>query len=93
MAYKKYRPSLAANLLHLAQALLLERYVPHSQHFIDNQNLRFKMGGDSEGETHVHTGRVPLHRGVQKGLDLGEGYYLVELAPDLLPAHAEDGAV
>ena len=51
------------------------------------------MRGDGEGEPHVHPAGVALDRRVEEPLDLGEGDDLVELAADLAPAHAEDGAV
>ena len=51
------------------------------------------MGGDGEGQAHVHAAGVALDRRVEKALDLGEGDDFVELAADLGAAHAEDGAV
>ena len=51
------------------------------------------MRGHGEGEAHVHAARVALHRRVQKAADLAELDDLVELALDLGPRHAEDGAV
>ena len=51
------------------------------------------MGRHGEGEPHLHAARVVLDGGVDEPLDLGEGDDLVELAGDLAPLHAEDGAV
>ena len=51
------------------------------------------MGGHAKRETHVHSGRVALYRGVNELLDFRERYYLIELATDLGPAHAEYRAV
>src|SRR5207245_2685884 len=42
---------------------------------------------------HVHAAGVALDRRVDKPVDLGEGDDVVELAGDLAPRHAEDGAV
>src|SRR5205814_2993508 len=55
--------------------------------------LRLKVRGDREGEAHVHAGRVPLDRRLDKALDFREGDDLVELARDLGAAHAEDRTV
>src|SRR5438309_1826477 len=46
-----------------------------------------------ERQAHVHAARVPLDRGINELLHLGEGYDLVELAGDLRLLHAQDGAV
>ena len=51
------------------------------------------MRGHREGEAYVHAARIVLHRGVDKLLDLGEGDDLIELARDLRPPHAQDGAI
>ena len=51
------------------------------------------MSGDGEGQAHVHAAAVALDGGVDELLDAGEVDDLVELAVDLLGAHAQDGAV
>ena len=51
------------------------------------------MGGNGEGQAHVHAAGVAFDGGVQELLDLGKGDDLVELAVDLAAAHAQDGAV
>ncbi len=56
-------------------------------------NLRFEMRGDREGKAHVHAGRIAFDWSVEKPVDLGESDDLVKLLPDVLAAHAEDGAV
>ena len=52
-----------------------------------------EVGGDREGQPHVHPAGVALHRRVEELLDLGEGDDLVELAVDLTAGHPQDGAV
>ena len=51
------------------------------------------MRRDREGEAHVHSVRVALHRCVEELLDAGELDDLIELSRDLGAAHAEDGPV
>ena len=51
------------------------------------------MGGDREGQPHVHPARVALHRHVDEVADLGEGDDRLELGSDLRAAHPEDRAV
>ena len=71
------RPS-RGDLAHLAEALALERRVADREHLVDEQDLRLEVGGDGEGEPHVHAARVALDRGVEELLDLGELDDLVE---------------
>ena len=71
------------DVLHLAEALLLELGVADGQHLVDDQDLRLEVRRDGEGQAHVHAARVALHRRVEEPLDLGEGDDLVELALDL----------
>ena len=73
------------DVLHLAQALLLERGVADGEHFVDDQDLRLQVGGHRESQPHVHPAGVALDRRVEELLDLGEVDDLVELAPDLRP--------
>ena len=50
------RPS-PRDLVHLAQALLLELGVADRQHLVDDQDFRLEMRGDGEGEAHIHAAR------------------------------------
>ena len=77
----------------LPEALPLELGVADRQHLVDEQDLRLEVGGDREGEPHVHPARVALDRRVDELLDLGELDDLVEPRRDLASAHAEDRAV
>ena len=86
------RPCLR-DVLHLAQALLLELRIAHGQHLVHDEDFRFQVGGHGEGQAHVHAGGVAFDRGVDELLDFGEGDDLVELLRDLGLGHAEDGAV
>ena len=51
------------------------------------------MRSHSECQPHIHTRTVALNRCVQELFDLGKGDDFVELAFDLSPAHAQDGAI
>ena len=81
------------HVVHLAEALLLELGVAHRQHLVDDEDLRLEVGRHGEGQPHVHAARVALDRRVEEAADLAELDDLVELALDLRPRHAEDGAV
>ena len=56
MAHEQYCPPVTGHILHLAQALLLELSVADSKNFVDDQDFRLQMGGNSKGQTHVHAG-------------------------------------
>ena len=93
MADEDDRAPAFGHLAHLAEAFALECRVTDRQHLVHDQDLRLEMGRDGEGQPDVHPTRVALDRRVQEPLDLGELDDLVELAPYLLAAHAEDDAV
>ena len=57
------------------------------------QNLRLQVRRNGERQADVHAARVVLDRSVDKFLDLGKGYDLVELARRLCAWHPEDRAV
>ena len=80
MAHDKHRPSvLAGYLFHFPQAFLLKLGIAHGQHFIDNKDLRFKMGRNGESQANVHSARVTLDRRIKEFIDIGEGDDLIEL--------------
>ena len=66
VADEQDRPALLADVVHLAQALVLERRVADRQHLVDEQDLRLEVGGDGEGQPHVHAARVALDRRVEE---------------------------
>src|SRR5262249_18084588 len=94
MAHKKHSSAFSPrDLLHLPKAFLLEFGVSYRQYLIDDENIRFQMGSDGKGEPHVHSRAVMLNRRVEKPLDLGEGDDRIELARNLLPAHAQNRSI
>ena len=93
MTDKQDSPSLLSHILHFTQTFFLETCVADGKDFIKNENFRLQMGGDTEGETDIHAGRVPFYRSVYEVFDLGEVNNLVEFLPDFLLAHPQDRAV
>ena len=85
--------AVAADVAHLPEALALERRVADGEHFVDHQDLGFKMRRHRKRQPHVHAGAVALDRRVEEAFDLREGDDLVELADHFGAAHAEDRAV
>src|ERR1700674_2835185 len=81
----------AGNVAHLAEAFFLEVDVADGEDFINEKDFGFEMGGDGEGEAHVHAGGVVLDLRVDEFFEFGESDNFVELAFDLALAHAEDG--
>ena len=80
-------------VLNFLQTFLLKLRITDRQHLVDDQDLRLQMRRDGEGQAHIHSATVALDRRVEEFLDLGKGDDLIELARDLLPAHAEDRAI
>ncbi len=93
MTDKQNRPAFAGDVAHLTQALLLKFSVAHRQHLIHDQYLGVEVGGDGERQAHVHTAGVALDGSVDELLHTGKVHNFIELAVDLILAHAEDGAV
>ena len=80
MAHEDDRSTVVRHVFHLGEALPLELDVADRQHLVDEQDLRVEVGGDREGESHVHPARVPLHRCVEELSDAGELDDRVELS-------------
>jgi hypothetical protein len=92
VAYKHDRPPLASDIAHFSQAFLLEGGIAYGEYFVNEKDFGLEVGGDSEGEAHLHAAAVMLQGGVEEAFHFREGYDLVELAADFCGAHAEDGA-
>lgn len=93
VADKQHGAAGVPGVLHLAQALLLEGGVAHSQHLIHHEDGGVQVSGDGEREPEEHARGVILERRVQKKLGAGEGNDFIELARDFSFADAEHGAV
>ena len=57
VTHKKDCAPLAGDGAHPPDAFLLKLHVPDSKDLVDDENLRFQMSGDREGETHIHSAR------------------------------------
>ena len=66
---------------------------PISLTYVHGHDFRLQVRRNGERQSQVHAARVVLHRSVDEALHLGECHDLVELAGDLLAAHAQDAAV
>src|ERR1700757_1675642 len=94
MADEQHRPPVPArDLVHFPEAFLLELSIADGEHFVYDEDFRFQMSGDGEGQPDIHAGRITFDRRVEEFLDLSEGNYLVEFAADLGAGHTEDRAV
>ena len=62
---KTVRPD-PAIVLHLPEALALERRVADRQDLVDEQDLGLEVRGHGEGQAHVHAGGVALDRRVEE---------------------------
>src|SRR5206468_999840 len=89
---KHHGPPASAELLKSAKGALLELCVSDRQDFVDEQDVRLEVGGDSETKAYLHPARVALDGRVEKLLDAGERDDVVELADDLGAPHPEDGS-
>ena len=77
MAYKKHRTGLPV-LLHLAQALLLEKGVAHRQGFINNQNIRLGRNIHGKRQTREHAAGIQFYRLVDEIPKFSECTYLLK---------------
>src|SRR5262249_4020233 len=82
-----------SDLVHLSETFVLEGHVTNGQHFVEHEDFRFQMGRDGEGQAHVHSTGVPLHRRVKELFQPGKGHDLIELTMNLAPPHAQNGPV
>src|ERR1700693_395083 len=77
---------------HFAQTLFLELDIADGEHFIDEQDFRLEVGGDSKGEADIHAAGVVFDGSVDEILEFGESDDFVEFAGDFPLAHAKNGA-
>ena len=57
MADEDHRAALLRHFVELSEASLLEGRVAHGEDLVDQQDLRFEMGGDGERQPHPHSAR------------------------------------
>src|ERR1700723_822074 len=93
MTYDQNCSSLLRHILHLPEAFFLKLRIPDRKHLIHDKDLRLEVGGHGESEANIHPRTVAFNRGIEKFLDLGEGYDFIEPPFDLLLSHPEDRTV
>ena len=93
MRHEQDRLAAAPELAELVEALVREALVADRQHLVDEQHVGIDVDRHGEAETHVHAGRVGLHRRVDEILQLRELDDLVEAPRDLALRQAEHDAV
>src|SRR6202000_476444 len=93
VADKQDRSAAVRETAHLAKAFFLEGSIPDCEHLVDNQYLWLEMRSYGKRQANIHARGIPLHRRVQKLLDLAEGDDLIELTPNLRSGHSQNGAV
>ena len=84
------RATLATELLDLLRALALECLVADREDFVDQQDLRFDVGGNRKSESHDHARREILDWCVDELFKTSELNDAVELGVDFLLRHAQD---
>src|SRR5687768_14794709 len=89
MAYEQHGSSLSCDTLHFPQTLLLKLRIADRENLVHDKDLRFEVGSNGEGETHIHPARVAFNGRVEEIIDLSEINDLVEFFRDLGPLHPE----
>src|SRR5687767_15195759 len=77
------RHSITTELFQSLITLLLKSRVTDRQDFVDDQDLRFNVGGNRKSQARVHPGRIPFHRRIDELTDPREVDDRVHLAGDL----------
>src|SRR5207249_5832938 len=93
VTHKQHHSSFFGNSTHLAQTLLLESNISHSQHFIHQQDFRLQGGGYGESKSQVHPAGIVLHWCIYEFINFCEDYNFVELAFCLSLLHPQNGPV
>jgi len=81
------------NVVHFVEAFFLELVVPYGEDFIDQEYVGFQVGGNGEGQSHIHAAGVAFDGGFQEFFHASEVYDFVEFGLDFGAVHAEDGSV
>src|SRR5687768_9981529 len=89
VAHEKHCAALARNILHLAEAFLLECSVAYCEDFVHEQYLGLQMCRDRECEAGIHATGVALRGSLDELLDFCKINDRVELPRDLRFAHAK----
>ena len=93
VAHEQDRATTVGHFAHATQALLLEFGIAYGKHFVHDQDLGIEVRGHGIAQAHLHAAAVSLDGRIQMVFNATERDDAIELGFDLLPAHAEDGAV
>ena len=77
------------DLLHLRLALLPEGAVPHGQHLVQDQDVRFHQAGDGERQPALHAAGQLLEAPLLEFLKLRKGDYIIIFPVHELPGVTE----
>src|SRR5277367_894369 len=83
----------AKNLVHFLEASILKHDIADAQHFVHDQDVGIDVRRHGEPQPGVHAGRVSFYRSIDEVGETRELHDGVEFSIDLLPIHAQDGAV
>jgi hypothetical protein len=81
----------AGDVAHLAETFFLEIDVADGKDFIDEENFRFEVGGDGEGEADVHAAGIVFNGSIDEFFEPCKGDDFIEFAGDFGFAHTKDG--
>ena len=85
MRHQQDRLAPPLELRELVEALQTKPFVADRKDLVDNQDGWIDVDGDGEAQSHIHPGRVGLHRGINERLEFRELDDLVETVCDLPP--------
>ena len=80
-------------VLHFSNGFFLEFSISNSKDFVNNENLRIKMSGDSKAQADLHAGRIALDWSVNIALAAGEIDNLVKLSGDFGFIHSQNSTI
>src|SRR6267378_5602076 len=84
---------MCGHIFHLPETSLLKGGVADGKHFVNQQNLRFKMGSNGKGKSQMHSRRVVLDRRIDEFSNLGKLDYLFKFPIDLPTKHPKNRSV
>ena len=86
-------PSVAPQRGDAIEALGLKGYVTHRKNFVEQNDVRLKVRGNGEAESHIHSRGIAFHRHIDVFFEPGELDDAVHLRGNLGSPHAQHRAV
>src|SRR4029077_1592620 len=78
MADKQNPPPMTGNFFYFSKALFLKFRVSYCQNFINDKNIRLKVGRNGKGQTNIHAATIALYRCIKKFLNLSKRNYFIK---------------